>query len=163
MTPKDHGLAPRSTFPEDHLKLQVHLDRLQMADSAHVRTRFRLTDPEETFYLPAGWRGRSEESAERVAAYDAAISKFRAVVDARLKAFGGDPEAVAGEILTAPPKGGAVPHGDVVQVLNVFLSLGMVDVVFKGPATHLPAAERAAGAAGAQPGDRGRPAGSGDR
>ena len=40
---------------------------------------------------------------------------------------------------------GAVPHGDVVEVLNVFLELGLTDVVFEGAATPLTAAERAAG------------------
>ncbi len=56
-----------------------------------------------------------------------------------LEARLGDPPAVKGEIRTPPPFGPAVPHGDVVFVLDALLEAGIADVTFEGSPLPLPA------------------------
>ena len=43
-----------------------------------------------------------------------------------------------GEIETPPPKGAAVPHGDVMRILDSFLEAGVTDVNFGGAPAPLP-------------------------
>ena len=147
MLPKDRGLAATPTFPEDFLKVKIKVFRRDMADQEKAYTLIKIDNDRKSYSLPRGWKGRNKDTAERVKQYDAIMAAVKTVVDKKMKAHGGLPEEVKGEIVAPPPKGGAVPHGDVVQVLNVFLSLGMIDVVFEGAATPLTSKERAARAA----------------
>ena len=148
MLPKDRGLAPTPTFPEDFLKVKIKVFRRDMADTEKAYTLIKIDNDKQTYSLPRGWKGRIKDTADRIAKYDNVIAAVKGVVQKKMKAHGGAPEEVKGEIVAPPPKGGAVPHGDVVQVLNVFLELGMIDVVFEGAATPLTNKERAARAAG---------------
>ena len=49
--------------------------------------------------------------------------------------------AAAGEIKTPMPKGAAVPHGDVMAVLDAFLEAGLDNVSFQGAPSPLPFAD----------------------
>ena len=147
MLPKDRGLAPTPTFPEDFLKVKIKLFRRDMKDKDKAYTAIRVDNEKTTYKLPRAWKGRVKETAARLDEYDRTIRQIKTLVTKKMKAHGGNPEEVKGEIVAPPPKGGAVPHGDIVQVLNVFLELGMVDVVFEGAATPLTSKERAARAA----------------
>lgn len=147
MLPKDRGLAPTPTFPEDFLKVKVKAFRRDMLEPDKAHTMLKVDNDATQYLLPPGWKGRLKESSERIAEYDQVMSTIRALVQRKMKAHGGKPEEVKGEIVAPPPKGGAVPHGDIVQVLDIFLQLGMTDVVFEGAATPLTSTERAARAA----------------
>ncbi len=149
MLPKDRGLAPTPTFPEDFLKVKIKLFRRDMKDKEKAHTVLRIDNDRTTYKLPAAWKGRLKElsAGTRVQDYDKTMARIKSVVVKKMKAHGGNPEEVKGEIVAPPPKGGAVPHGDIVQVLNIFLELGMIDVVFEGAATPLTSKERAARAA----------------
>jgi biopolymer transport protein ExbD len=151
MLPKDRGLAPTPTFPEDFLKVKIKLFRRDMLDKEKAHTMLKVDNDAHQYLLPKGWKGRLKElaeSPERVKQYDAVMRKIKSIVKQKMAAHGGKPEEVKGEIVAPPPKGGAVPHGDIVQVLNIFLDLKMTDVVFEGAATPLTSSERAARAAG---------------
>jgi biopolymer transport protein ExbD len=143
MLPKDRGLAPTPTFPEDFLKVKIKVFRRDMLDKKKAYTLVKIDNDQKSFALPQGWKGRDEESPERVRLYDATINGIRAVIKAKMDKHGGDKDKMKGEIVAPPPKGGAVPHGDVMQILNAFLSLGMTDVVFEGQATPLSSKQRA--------------------
>jgi hypothetical protein len=147
MLPKDRGLAATPTFPEDFLKIKIKVFRRDMADPAKAYTMIKVDNEAKQYILPKGWKGRIKEEAldmARVEQYDAVIAKVRSVVARKIKAHGGEIGEVKGEIVAPPPKGGAVPHGDVIQMLNIFLGVGMNDVVFEGQATPLNSTERAA-------------------
>ena len=142
MLPKDRGLAPTPTFPEDFLKIKIKVFRREMSDPKKAHTMIKIDNEAKKYFLPKGWKGRLKDS--RVDEYDATIAKVKQTVLRKIKAHGGNSDEVKGEIVAPPPKGGAVPHGDVVQMLNIFLSVGMTDVVFEGQATPLNSSERAA-------------------
>ncbi len=148
MLPKDRGLAPTPTFPEDFLKVKIKAFRRDMADKEKAYTMIKIDNEKKQYVLPKGWKGRLKESSDRIDAYDKVMNTLKSIVLKKLKAHGGSPEEVKGEIVAPPPKGGAVPHGDIVQILNVFLEVGMTDIVFEGAATPLTSSERAARAAG---------------
>ncbi len=167
MLPKDRGMAATPTFPEDLNTVKVKVFRRDLGKPSE-HTMMKIENSKNIFLLPKQWKGRSKEEAAnntaRVEEYD---SKFNQLYEAIRKRLG--PEVVAalqaaytaedqgktvdnakikGEIVAPPPKGGAVPHGDVMGVLNVYLKLGITDVVFEGKATPLTSTERAARAQG---------------
>ena len=147
MLPKDRGLAPTPTFPEDFLKVKIKLFRRDMKDKEKAHTIIKIDNDRQIYKLPRAWKGRLKElrdSPERVKKYDKVMRTVKSVVQRKMKAHGGNPEEVKGEIVAPPPKGGAVPHGDIIQVLDIFLDLDMIDVVFEGAATPLTSKERAA-------------------
>jgi len=144
MLPKDRGLAPTPTFPEDFLKVKIKVFRRDMDDKLKAYTLVKIDNDAAVYKLPRGWKGRGKETAERLGEYDAKMRAIKAVVNRKMKAHGGEAAEVKGEIVAPPPKGGAVPHGDIMQVLDIFLELGMTDVVFEGTATPLTSKERAA-------------------
>ena len=143
MLPKDRGLAPTPTFPEDFLKVKIKVFRRDMKDKEKAHTMIKIDNEAKKYFLPRGWKGRLKESADRVREYDATVAKVRGVVHRKLQAHGGEIGEVKGEIVAPPPKGGAVPNGDVIAMLNIFLGLDMTDVVFEGAATPLTSTERA--------------------
>ena len=147
MLPKDRGLAPTPTFPEDFLKIKIKVFRRDMSDPKKAHTMIKVDNEKKKYFLPKNWRGRLKEGEldqSRVDQYDATIAEVKRSVVRKMKAHGGNAEEVKGEIVAPPPKGGAVPHGDVIQMLNIFLEVGMTDVVFEGQATPLNSTERAA-------------------
>ncbi len=98
---------------------------------------------ESSFRLPAGWKGRTNESPARVRAYDETMDDFREALRRQLQASGGRSDHVRSEIVAPPPRGGTVPHGDVIALLDAFLHVGLTDVVFEGAPTPLTSRERA--------------------
>ncbi len=144
MLPKDRGLAPTPTFPEDFLKVKIKVFRRDMADTEKAYTLIKIDNDKQTYSLPRGWKGRIKDTADRVGKYDSVIAAIKSVVGKKMKAHGGAPEDVKGEIVAPPPKGGSVPHGDIMQVLDIFLKAEISDVVFEGAATPLTSRERAA-------------------
>lgn len=150
MLPKDRGLAPTPTFPPDFLKVKIKVFRRGLettADSEDDYTMIKVDNTQE-YHLPKGWKGRHKETIPRIKQYDGVTAGVKALVARKLQEHGGNTAEVKGEIVAPPPKGGAVPHGDVVQMLNIFLELGITDVVFEGAATPLTSKERAAAGIG---------------
>ncbi len=144
MLPKDRGLAPTPTFPEDFLKVKIKAFRRDMKDKNKAYTLLKIDNDANVYKLPQAWKGRLKETPDRIAQYDKIMRSMKTVVQRKMREHGGNPEEVKGEIVAPAPKGGAVPHGDIIQVLNIFLELGMIDVVFEGAATPLTSRERSA-------------------
>ena len=154
MLPKDRGLAPTPSFPPDFLKVKIKVFRRNLQSKEEAYTLIKV-DNTKQFSLPKGWKGRDKEEeldkangTTRVKTYDNVVNNVFALVKSKLAAHGGKAEEVKGEIVAPPPKGGAVPHGDIMSMLNVFLRSNITDVVFEGAATPLTSKERAARAAG---------------
>ena len=150
MLPKDRGMAATPTFPEDLNTVKVKVFRRDLGKPTE-HTMMKIENSKNIFLLPKAWKGRSKEEAKetdsaRVKEYDNKFEQLYTAIKARLG--GAKMDEVKGEIVAPPPKGGAVPHGDVMSVLNVYLRLGITDVVFEGKATPLTSTERAARAQG---------------
>ncbi len=142
MLPRNKGLRPTPEFapPEDKIKLKLFRREIATPESAYTLVRI---DNADRYKLPAGWKGRVRESPERVAEYDRVVGTVKQKIEERLAVYGNNPDTVKGEIVAPPPRGGSVPHGDVVALLDAFLQLGMTNVEFEGQMTPLNKRERA--------------------
>ncbi len=141
MLPKKKGLAatPDPVEDEDKIKLKVFRRDIAHEDRAYTLVR---VDNAAQFKLPAGWKGRGKETPQRLRQYDKTIASVQEEIRKRLAIYGNDPDAVKGEIVAPPPRGGSVPHGDVVALLDTFLRLDMTNVEFEGQMTPLNKRER---------------------
>jgi biopolymer transport protein ExbD len=143
MMPKDRGEDIKPVFLPDDDRIKVKVFRRNLQDPRRTHTLVKV-DNAARFKLPDGWKGRRKESRRRVAEYDRVLAAVRGLVENRIATYGGIPSAVKGEIKAPPPRGGAVPHGDVVALVDLFLQVGMTDVQFEGQMRPLTRRERAA-------------------
>ena len=141
--PKDRGMAATSDFPEEFEKIKIKVFRRNLKEAESEQYTLIKVDNTHEFKLPKNWKGFANASPEQAAAYSAVIEKVYSVVMGKLRAHPGNKDEVKGEIVAPPPKGGAVPHGDVMQILDVFLRAKITDVMFEGKATPLTSRERA--------------------
>ena len=141
--PKDRGPVATSNFPEDFQKVKIKVFRLNLRGEESEHQTLLKVDNTHSMSLPKGWRGFRTESPARVADYNRTIDQVHAVVAAKFANYTGDKSQLKGEIVAPPPRGGSVPHGDVMKVLDVFLRAGITDVVFEGKALPLTSRERA--------------------
>jgi hypothetical protein len=141
--PKDRGLAPTPATPPEFTKIKVKLFRKDKGVEAQAWTKIRI-DNTHTFGLPKGpWPGtNAKDKAEEnlLKEYNKEFAKIEAVIREKWAAQGNNPE-VTGEIAAMPPDGGAVPHGDIVRILDLFIKVGITQVVFEGAAPPLMASE----------------------
>ena len=145
MLPKNVGMDISPEETPDEQKIKVKVFRRDVSDPERAYTLVKV-DNDKQFKLPAGWRGRAKEGERpaRLEQYDTVVRAVQAEVSRRLAIYGGDPLQIKGEIVAPLPRGGAVPHGDVVSMLNVFLREGITNVKFEGTPTPLTSTERAA-------------------
>lgn len=126
--PKHVGPDPTLVFVPEIPFLTVKLFRERIDQPEETFTRIRIAN-RETVDLPP----RRAEARDRAAALNRLERGIRRLWAAR----GFDPDA-KGEIKTPLPKGAAVPHGDVVAVLDAFVHAGILDVKFQGTPSPLP-------------------------
>ena len=146
MLPKKVGLDMKPAIADDEDKISVKVFRRDVRAKEKAYTLIKI-DNAEQFRLPVAWKGRSKESPERIRAYDRVIASVSTVVRKRLAIYGGNPDLVKGEIKAPPPRGGSVPHGDVIALLDTFIANGMTNVWMEGQAAPLNSRERASRAA----------------
>ena len=147
--PKDRGLAATPTQPPDFQKIKIKVFRREFDKAETEQYTLVKIDNTHEFQLPKAWKGYNDEPKDRQNEYDATIAKIEAVVKSKWNAQP-DKSLVKGEIVAPPPKGGFVPHGDIMRMLDVFLVTGLTDVVFEGAAAPLTNAERAAAMGGGE-------------
>ncbi len=116
--------------------------RRELGDRDKAYTLVKV-DGAQHFRLPPGWKGRLREAPQRVRLYDQTIARIQTVIRERLVAQGSNPDLIEAQIVAPPRRGGAVPHGDVIALLDAFLQAGLTDVAFEGAATPLNSRERA--------------------
>ena len=123
--PKDVGPDPRVVVVEETPRVVVKLfrERHETPDDAYTRLR---VGNRWTADLPAGEAPETRRSVLAALAEELGAVYELMGVDAK------------GEIKTPLPKGAAVPHGDVIAVLNAFLEAGVEQVSFEGAPSPLP-------------------------
>jgi hypothetical protein len=144
--PKDRGLQATPQFVSDLQAIKVKLFRKNKDNPAEAYTKIKVGNDWETT-LPKGiWTGIWEQDLDRHKAYETTFARLTAKIKEDWARQDNNPE-VKGEIAAPPPDGGAVPHGDVVRVLDTFLMLGLTQINFEGAMAPLSASEGGSGAA----------------
>jgi biopolymer transport protein ExbD len=130
--PRDRGPNRVAAVPEEIPSVRVALFRDRPEDPGSP-TRVKVGG--HAFEVPSpAWTG-----GPRDAAAEAERDRVFRSIEAKIVALNpkGD---LKGRIDVPPPKGNAVPHADVVRVIDAFLGAGVHDVVFEGtrPARSAP-------------------------
>lgn len=93
-----------------------------------------------TVDLPAGrWPAEGAAADVRLATEDALLARVGEAITAAWEAQGRD-VGVRGVLRTPSPDGDLVPHGDVMRVLDTFLTAGLTNVAFEGARSPEPSA-----------------------
>jgi biopolymer transport protein ExbD len=130
--PKDRGIQATATFVTDIPAIKVALFRLN-EERKDAQTKIKVAGTE--YMIPVSiWTGSREQDLALDAARDAVFKKIEAHIAGLFAAN----KELKGEIDAPPPKGGSVPHADVMKVLDAFLAAGLKDVNFQGAASPLP-------------------------
>ncbi|MFV1959525.1 MAG: ExbD/TolR family protein [Planctomycetota bacterium] len=144
--PKDRGIQATPTIVDELPTLTVKLFRRTVnqdltqvsdADQRNAFTKIRIEN-RATIDLPNGeWTGTDANQggllgdADRQKAYETKKKQIEQVIKKIWAEQDNNPD-IKGEIKTPPPFGQAVPHGDVIMVLDAFLDAGITDVKFEG-------------------------------
>jgi biopolymer transport protein ExbD len=140
--PKDRGIEATPQFVTPIPSIKISLFRLAAEDIDKAQTKIKIGGGNETI-LPnmkytADHRRTLLREKERDALFNAVTNKIK-----ELK--GANPE-FKGEIDTPRPSGEAVPHADVMRILDCFIQAGVTEVNFVGAPSPLPKKKAAAAA-----------------
>jgi biopolymer transport protein ExbD len=135
--PKDRGQqsSAANIKPFKDIEVKLFRDNLELG-VAEQRTKIRVGET-FTVLLPKGpWpKDGAGEDARRLEE-ERVMAQVTQAIAAAWAQQGKNPE-ISGEIKTPFPKGQAVPHGDVMKVLDSFLEAGILQVNFEGAAAPL--------------------------
>ncbi len=138
--PKDAGPAATPAENKEFQKVKVKVFRRNLQQDASQHYTYIKIDNSHEFGLPMGWKSIVDNAPEDVAKYTATMDQIQAVIRSKFHAFP-DRSTVKGEITAPPPSGGFVPHGDVMRILDMFITLQFPEVIFEGAQNPLPEAE----------------------
>jgi biopolymer transport protein ExbD len=134
--PKDRGIQATPTLVDEIPSIKVSLFRLNQEDEAKAQTKIKINNQE--WMVPVSvWTGAKDHDT----ALNAARDRTFASLQARIKELFTQNPKLKGEIEAPPPKGQAVPHGDIMSVLDSFIAAGLKEVNFGGAAAPLPKAK----------------------
>jgi biopolymer transport protein ExbD len=135
--PKDRGqqASAANIKPFKDIEVKLFRDNLELG-VLEQRTKIRVGET-FTVLLPKGpWPKDSLGEDARRMEEEKVMAQVTAAIAAAWAQQGKNPE-ISGEIKTPFPKGQAVPHGDVMKVLDSFLAAGIVQVNFEGAAAPM--------------------------
>ena len=138
LLPKDRGFSATSDFPAEELKVKIKLFRRNLHQSMADQYTLVRVDSTHSWHLPKGWPA-SRGDAEARALHGKVLDKVAQTVLVKVKSMGGD---VSGEIVAPPPKGGAVPCEDVLNMVAILKRAGVSVITFEGSAMPLTRHER---------------------
>jgi hypothetical protein len=131
--PEDRGPAMIPVLVEDTrplLRVKVFRAGIETpADARDDRTQVRV-ERSATLELPGA--GADVGDAEALGARRAALERVRGELRRQRDAHGPEAGSVRVEIAARGLKGGAVPHGDVMALLDACLAEGLTEVTFEG-------------------------------
>jgi biopolymer transport protein ExbD len=131
--PKDRGIQATPQIVQDIPNVKVSLFRHDAEDPTKARTKIKIAGAE--IFLP-NYQWTNNKKLD-MAIEDERDKQF-ARVTAKIKDLFGSNKELKGEIDTPRPFGEAVPHADVVRILDCFLQAGIKDVNFVGAPSPLP-------------------------
>ena len=135
--PKDRGLAPTPEMKTDIPSIKILLFRENMDDKNASFTKIKVAGQEYKLDHD-GWTGNRKVDQGMEDARD----KKYAGIQAKIVELYKSNKELKGEIETPLPKGAAVPHSDVIRVLDCFLGAGITEVNFVGSPAPIPSSGR---------------------
>ena len=133
--PKDRGIQATPTIVNEIPSIKVSLFR-RNEDKEDAQTMIKIGS-EEWFVPRDTWSKDAQKNAELQLRRDRVFASLLA----RIAALYAANKELKGEIEAPPPKGQAVPHADIMGVLDSFLAVGLKEVNFVGAASPLPKAK----------------------
>jgi biopolymer transport protein ExbD len=141
--PKDRGIQATATFVDPIPAVKVSLFRRDPdASSPKPYTYIKVNNLEPGFRIPNVTFGADALENERL--HDQRHAEFLKIQAQIARLFEQNKE-LKGEIDAPPPKGGLVPHGDIMAVLDAFIGAGVTTVNFQGAGAPLPKSQRPGG------------------
>ena len=132
--PRDRGINATNQIVEDIPSVKILLFRLDEDDVTKARTKIKVGGDYETTLPVYTWNADKAHNSEIEDQRDAEFRK----IAAKIKQLYTLNPKLKGEIETPPPKGAAVPHGDIMRILDSFLEAGVTEVNFGGAPAPLP-------------------------
>jgi biopolymer transport protein ExbD len=137
--PKDRGLAPTPEMKADIPAIKVSLFRENAESKDSDYTKVKIAGVEYKLDHE-GWTGNRAADMKKEDERDKRFAAIQAKITELSKAN----KDLKGEIETPLPKGAAVPHGDVMRVLDAFIGAGITEVNFVGTPQPIPSSARKA-------------------
>lgn len=131
--PTDRGIQATADQPQEIPAIKVLLFRINDEDPARAYTKIKIAGTEVNLPVTR-W---SSDKAENNAIEDERDRKFGGIQAKMMELLKASPD-LKGEIEAPLPKGAAVPHGDVIRILDSFLGAGIKEVNFAGAPSPLP-------------------------
>jgi biopolymer transport protein ExbD len=131
--PKDRGLAATPQMVQDIPNIKITLFR-ENAESDQAYTKLKIAGGQPIVLKPRKWTRDMVEDTK----IEDDLDREYAAIQARIKELHDANKELKGEIECPPPKGAAVPHTDVIRVLDCFLGAGITEVNFVGASFPLP-------------------------
>src|SRR5262245_25727044 len=135
--PKDRGLAATPEMKADIPAIKVALFRENAEKKDEDFTKIKIAG-QEYVLKHEGWTGNRSTDMKTEDERDKKFAQIQAKITERSKAN----KDLKGEIETPLPKGAAVPHGDVMRILDAFLGAGITEVNFVGTPQPIPGGGR---------------------
>jgi biopolymer transport protein ExbD len=137
--PKDRGIQATATFVDPIPAIKISLFRRDDDKGDRAYTLVKVQGQEPGYKIPSVKFTGEPISDEGL--HDQRHAKFTEIRNHIGRLFEANKE-LKGEIDAPPPKGGLVPHGDIMAILDAFVAVGVTDVNFQGAADPLPRARR---------------------
>ncbi|MFO0934623.1 MAG: biopolymer transporter ExbD [Planctomycetota bacterium] len=137
--PKDRGVEATPQMVEPIPSIKVSLFRLDADNPDAARTKIKIGTVHEVVLPVYKWTGKRADDMAVEKMRDAKYAEIANVIK-RLRE--GKPE-FKGEIDTPQPFGAAVPHADVIRILDSFLEAGINEVNFVGAPSPMPRSQQA--------------------
>jgi biopolymer transport protein ExbD len=131
--PKDRGLQATPQMVQDIPNIKITLFR-ENAETAQAFTKLKIAGGNAINLKPRKWTRDMKTDT----AIEDELDREYAPIQARIKELHDANKDLKGEIECPPPKGAAVPHTDVIRVLDCFLAAGVTEVNFVGASFPLP-------------------------
>lgn len=135
--PKDRGIEATPQFVTPIPSIKIALFRLDAEDPSKARTKIKIAGGNEIILPNVQWTGSRGTDMK----YEDDRDKRFANVVAKIKELKGAAPELKGEIDTPRPSGEAVPHADVMRILDCFIQSGVTEVNFVGAPSPLPKAK----------------------
>jgi biopolymer transport protein ExbD len=137
--PKDRGLQATPEMKTDIPAIKVLLFRVNEDDKVNAYTKIKVAGQEYKF-APDKWTGNRAADMRMEDERD----KRYGGIQARIAELYRQNKEFKGEIETPLPSGAAVPHSDVIRVLDCFLGVGIKEVNFVGTPQPVPSSRKRA-------------------
>ena len=135
--PKDRGIQATPQLVTDIPSIKVSLFRMNAETPLKAFTKIKLAGS-EILMPPYQWDSSSKTKDTETE--DDRDRRYAAITQKIKDLFGSNKE-LKGEIETPRPFGDAVPHADVMRILDCFVAAGVKDVNFVGTPAPLPKAK----------------------